>query len=221
MNADGPLPTCLYFAKEFPKLDMPEGLIQQFSKPPCSPRDCVFALTRQTLSADLKTKIVLRQFGGNPDCSSCGCVASLGLTAIAAHRLAGIIPVGAIFKASVSWKDWAGKGQADFAAVDEEPNGTFSNYQELEVHPVAIALYPDLRGTSQGECPCSGDPCKKPRRLPFLTRGEQFERMSSLCAFPHPFAREAKKCPLLHIRLEAEPRRTRPLITIQDAIGPE
>jgi sulfatase maturation enzyme AslB (radical SAM superfamily) len=87
--------------KKFPKLDMPEGLIKQFATPPASPQECVFALTTQTLSADLKTKILPCQFGGNPDCSSCGCVASMGLAAVAAHRWGGIIPVGAIFKASV------------------------------------------------------------------------------------------------------------------------
>jgi sulfatase maturation enzyme AslB (radical SAM superfamily) len=91
----------LALRKEFPKLDMPEGMIRQFSTPPHSPKDCVFALTTQTLSADLKTKIVPCQFGGNPDCGSCGCVASMGLAAVAAHKLGGIIPVGAIFKASV------------------------------------------------------------------------------------------------------------------------
>jgi sulfatase maturation enzyme AslB (radical SAM superfamily) len=91
----------LALRKEFPKLDMPEGMILQFASPPNSPRDCVFALTTQVLSADLKTKIVPCQFGGNPDCASCGCVASMGLAAIAEHRAGGIIPVGAIFKASV------------------------------------------------------------------------------------------------------------------------
>jgi hypothetical protein len=79
---------------------MPAALIRQFAAPPNSPEDCVFALTTQTLSADLKTKIVPCQFGGNPDCASCGCVASMGLAAIAEHKLCGIIPVGAIFKAS-------------------------------------------------------------------------------------------------------------------------
>ena len=91
----------LALRKEFPKLDMPEGMIRQFATPPRSPKDCVFALTTQTLSADLKTKIVPCQFGGNPDCGSCGCVASMGLAAVAAHKLGDIIPVGAIFKASV------------------------------------------------------------------------------------------------------------------------
>lgn len=91
----------LALRKEFLKLDMPEGLIRQFASPPRSPKECVFALTTQTLSADLKTKIVPCQFGGNPDCGSCGCIASMGLAAVAAHKLGGVIPVGAIFKTSV------------------------------------------------------------------------------------------------------------------------
>jgi hypothetical protein len=91
----------LELRKEFPKLDMPEGMIRQFATPPHSPKDCVFALTTQTISADLKTKIVPCQFGGNPDCGSCGCIASMGLAAVAAHKLGGFLPVGAIFRASV------------------------------------------------------------------------------------------------------------------------
>ena len=91
----------LELRREFPKLDMPEGMIRQFASPPRHPRDCVFALTTQTISADLKTKIVPCQFGGNPDCGSCGCIASMGLAAIAAHKLGGILPVGMIFRASI------------------------------------------------------------------------------------------------------------------------
>ncbi|MBZ5605821.1 MAG: radical SAM protein, partial [Acidobacteriia bacterium] len=85
----------------FAKLDMAAGLIRQFSTPPASPSECVFALTTQTVSADLKTKITPCQFGGNPDCKSCGCIASMGLAAVAAHKLGGIIPVGALFRASI------------------------------------------------------------------------------------------------------------------------
>jgi MoaA/NifB/PqqE/SkfB family radical SAM enzyme len=91
----------LELRKIFPKLDMPEGLIHQFLTPPRNPAECVFALTTQVLSADLKTRVVPCQFGGNPDCSSCGCIASMGLAAVAAHKLGGFFPVGAIFKASV------------------------------------------------------------------------------------------------------------------------
>ena len=91
----------LQLRKDFPKLDMPEGLIRQIALPPHSPQECVFALTTQTISADLKTKITPCQFGGTPDCGSCGCIASMGLAAVATHKLGGLIPVGAIFKASI------------------------------------------------------------------------------------------------------------------------
>ena len=87
--------------KRYPKLDMPEPVIRQFANPPHSPEDCVFALTTQTLSADLKTKITPCQFGGKPDCASCGCLASIGLAAVASHKLGGILPVGKIFSASI------------------------------------------------------------------------------------------------------------------------
>ncbi len=109
----------LTLRKEFPKLDMPEGLIRQFAAPPHSPRDCVFALTTATLSADLKTKIVPCLFGGNPDCGSCGCVASMGLAAVAAHELGGIIPVGAIFKASIRIGQIRSKRTAQLPSVEE------------------------------------------------------------------------------------------------------
>jgi MoaA/NifB/PqqE/SkfB family radical SAM enzyme len=85
----------------YPKLDMPEVLIHEFSSPPRTPADCIFAQTTKTLSADLKTEITPCQFGGNPDCSSCGCMASMGLASVGAHKLGGLIPVGLIFKASI------------------------------------------------------------------------------------------------------------------------
>jgi MoaA/NifB/PqqE/SkfB family radical SAM enzyme len=85
---------------QYPKLDMPESIIRQFASPPRRPEDCVFALTTETLSADLKTKITPCQFGGTPDCATCGCIASMGLASVAAIKLGGIISLGAIFKAS-------------------------------------------------------------------------------------------------------------------------
>jgi MoaA/NifB/PqqE/SkfB family radical SAM enzyme len=91
----------LLLRKIYPKLEMPEAMIREFARPPQSPDECVFAKTTRTLSADLKTKITPCQFGGDPDCASCGCAASMGVAAIANHRLGGLIPIGAIFRASV------------------------------------------------------------------------------------------------------------------------
>jgi hypothetical protein len=84
----------------FPKLHMNEPMIREFLSPPASPRDCIFAQTTTPLSADLKTVLTPCQFGGNPDCSQCGCAASLGLAAVGHSKLLGVIPLGAIFAAS-------------------------------------------------------------------------------------------------------------------------
>jgi sulfatase maturation enzyme AslB (radical SAM superfamily) len=88
--------------RRYTKLHMPEAVLKQFLKPPRGPHDCTFAQTTQTLSADLKTRISPCQFGGNPDCSQCGCMASMGLAAVASYRIAGLIPVHALLGASMS-----------------------------------------------------------------------------------------------------------------------
>jgi sulfatase maturation enzyme AslB (radical SAM superfamily) len=103
----------------FPKLDMPVGMIRQFAKPPSKPEDCVFALTTEVLSADFRTKVKPCQFGGTPDCSSCGCIASMALAAVADHKLGGVVPVGGIFRASVKvGQAWSGASKGN-PAVDD------------------------------------------------------------------------------------------------------
>jgi MoaA/NifB/PqqE/SkfB family radical SAM enzyme len=86
----------------YPKLDMPEGLIREFLHPPASPEACIFAQTTHTISADLKSRITPCQFGGNPDCSQCGCVASMGLAAVGNYEVALGITAGQVYRASAS-----------------------------------------------------------------------------------------------------------------------
>ena len=85
----------------FPKLALPKGLIEVYANPPDSPDECIFARTTSTISADLTTRITPCQFGGAPDCSNCGCIASAGLAAVARHKLFGVVPVGSIFAGSL------------------------------------------------------------------------------------------------------------------------
>jgi MoaA/NifB/PqqE/SkfB family radical SAM enzyme len=101
--------------KLYPKLDMPKVVIDQFASPPQSPADCVFAQTTETISADLQTKITPCQFGGRPDCTSCGCIASMGLASVGAHKLGGMVPVGAILKASIKIGQRRANGRAKSA----------------------------------------------------------------------------------------------------------
>lgn len=84
----------------YPKLAMPRALINVYANPPASPDACIFAKTTTCVSADFERRIAPCQFGGNPDCSQCGCIASAGLKAVARHTLPGGIRVGTIFDAS-------------------------------------------------------------------------------------------------------------------------
>jgi len=91
---------------KYPALDMPEAVIREMEAPPTSPAECIFARTTETISADLKTQITPCQFGGDPDCEQCGCIASMGLAAVGHYRVLGQLTAGRIFMAS----DRLGKG---------------------------------------------------------------------------------------------------------------
>jgi MoaA/NifB/PqqE/SkfB family radical SAM enzyme len=84
----------------YPILDMHESCIKEFLNPPKSPEECIFARTTHTVSADLKTAITPCQFGGKPDCSQCGCIASMGLAAVGHHKVVGNLTAGRIFMIS-------------------------------------------------------------------------------------------------------------------------
>ena len=84
------------------KIAMPESLVRQYGTPPDGPDDCIFAQTTSCISADFEHRITPCQFGGNPDCSQCGCMASAGLKAVGAHKIiGGTVRVGAIFETSL------------------------------------------------------------------------------------------------------------------------
>jgi len=87
--------------QDYPKLDMPERVLKEYLSPPTSPRQCIFAQTTRTISADFKTRVEPCQFGGQPDCSRCGCIASMGLAAIGHRKLIGPLTAGHLFWASV------------------------------------------------------------------------------------------------------------------------
>src|SRR5437879_3800612 len=90
----------LELRQRYLKLDMPTGMIEGFLSPPPNPDKCIFAKTTHTVTADLKTRVAPCQFGGNPDCSQCGCIASVGLHQIGRHKLGGAIPVAWLYDAS-------------------------------------------------------------------------------------------------------------------------
>lgn len=86
----------------FPKLLMSQPLASAFAHPPESPADCVFAKMSVNYSADLKTRVEPCVLGGAPDCSQCGCAASVGFHSLRHTALAGPLKVGYLLRASIA-----------------------------------------------------------------------------------------------------------------------
>jgi hypothetical protein len=101
---------------------MPPALVKEILQPPKSPEDCIFARTTHTLSADLKTKITPCQFGGDPDCSQCGCIASMALAAVGNHRVVGGLTAGHIFRGSNRIGAAISRAKSIFARPEPEPD---------------------------------------------------------------------------------------------------
>jgi sulfatase maturation enzyme AslB (radical SAM superfamily) len=97
---------------KFPKLDLLDSVIEGYRNPPSSPQDCIFSQTTLNYTADLKSRISPCQFGGDPDCSQCGCMASAGLKAIGSYKLFRAVPVNTIFRASTKIGNLARAGNA-------------------------------------------------------------------------------------------------------------
>jgi sulfatase maturation enzyme AslB (radical SAM superfamily) len=86
--------------EKYPKLSMTKLAIEGFLNPPSKPSDCIFANVTTTYTSDLKTRVGPCQFGGNPDCSQCGCLASAGLNSIGKFKTPGGIPIQWIYEES-------------------------------------------------------------------------------------------------------------------------
>jgi sulfatase maturation enzyme AslB (radical SAM superfamily) len=106
---DTVLDELLRLRPRFPKLELPDSVIRGYRKPPQTPAECIFSRTTLNLTADLKNRITPCQFGGDPDCSQCGCIASAGLKAVGDYRLFNILPLKTIFFASDNIGKLAGR----------------------------------------------------------------------------------------------------------------
>jgi MoaA/NifB/PqqE/SkfB family radical SAM enzyme len=86
----------------FPKINLPDTVLEGYRNPPASPDECLFASTTLTVSADLRKRITPCQFGGDPDCTRCGCAASAALHTVGSYRVLGVVPVRALYQASAA-----------------------------------------------------------------------------------------------------------------------
>lgn len=87
---------------QYPKLLTPSGYAEALLNPPASPRKCSFSRLSKNYSADLRTHVEPCVFGGDPDCSQCGCSASAAAHWISNLRLAGPLKAGHLLHASMA-----------------------------------------------------------------------------------------------------------------------
>ena len=66
-------------ARKYPKFLIKSGIAGAIVSPPSSPEQCTFARVSANYTADLRTRVEPCVFGGDPDCSECGCAISSAL----------------------------------------------------------------------------------------------------------------------------------------------
>jgi MoaA/NifB/PqqE/SkfB family radical SAM enzyme len=110
--------TLATMSRRFPKLMLPEGMARAFAAPPSSPAECLFSKMSVNYTADLKTYVEPCVFGGDPDCSQCGCSISAGLHWIGALSVAGPLKVKHLVRASI------GAGALVHRAFPHQPKPT-------------------------------------------------------------------------------------------------
>jgi organic radical activating enzyme len=68
-----------WLAERYPKFLITPGMARAILSPPSSPAECTFARVSANYTADLRTRVTPCVFGGEPDCSECGCAISSAL----------------------------------------------------------------------------------------------------------------------------------------------
>lgn len=87
-------------ATRYRKLMLNPYILDAYLSPPRNPSECIFASVTECFSPDLETVVTPCQFGGNPNCSECGCLGSIGLHAVGERRLPIGVKLGTLFKGS-------------------------------------------------------------------------------------------------------------------------
>jgi len=95
--------------ERYPKFLVSDGIMRAFLEPPRNPQECLFARMSTNYSADLRTRVEPCVFGGTPDCSQCGCAASMGLHSVKEVRVAGRVRIDHLIRASMAVGTWFGR----------------------------------------------------------------------------------------------------------------
>ena len=123
----------------YPKLLTPQGYAQALLHPPASPKECGFSRLSKNYSADLKTKVEPCVFGGDPDCSRCGCSASAATHWISEIRLAGPLKAKHLLRGSMRIGSAMARLQrVALPAWRERERGLVAPAQEVELVQISM-----------------------------------------------------------------------------------
>jgi MoaA/NifB/PqqE/SkfB family radical SAM enzyme len=101
--------------RRYPKFLAHPHIVAAFLEPPSNPQECLFSKVSTNYSADLKTRVEPCVLGGTPDCSQCGCIASVGLHAVNSAKVIGPWKVAHVLAASMAVGRWV-------AGLRHQPN---------------------------------------------------------------------------------------------------
>jgi MoaA/NifB/PqqE/SkfB family radical SAM enzyme len=88
--------------RRYPKFLISRRIVRALREPPRNPRECLFSIVSTNYSADLNTRVEPCVLGGTPDCSQCGCIASVGLHSVNLAKVVGPLKVDHLIRASIA-----------------------------------------------------------------------------------------------------------------------
>ena len=146
--------------RKYHRLILASGTADAFARPPADPAHCTFARISTNYSADLKTIVKPCFFGGQPDCSVCGCAISVGLHKIHETPLAPGLKAGRVIDLSLAcgdfWKAVRRQGHEALAKFKVFPKSSTSGTERTassraaNVEPTPPASHTRVRRNSFG-----------------------------------------------------------------------
>jgi len=88
--------------RQYPKFLFNDVIARGILHPPASPAECLFAKLSVNYSADLARQVEPCVFGGQPDCSQCGCAISTAMHGMRDVRVAGPVTIGHLAHGSIA-----------------------------------------------------------------------------------------------------------------------
>ncbi len=88
--------------RRYPKFLFNDAIAHGILEPPRGPAECLFAKLSVNYSADFRTQVEPCVFGGQPDCSQCGCAISSALHGLRNRQVAGPVTIGHLVRGSIA-----------------------------------------------------------------------------------------------------------------------